>query len=144
MAGMALGKVVATEVSALLNRLYLCDDKKMREQILMSSNNILTMRDYAIKMMATRMQVDSGSSEAERKIKSRIASLASPTLGKIYREVVEISQRLHASKGTYKHNSFQCLMAAQLLDKNSPFKILKAAPGQGKTFVMILVAHYLL
>ena len=35
-------------------------------------------------------------------------------------------------------------MTAKVLQGALSFKILQAAPGQGKTFVMLLVAHYAL
>ena len=35
-------------------------------------------------------------------------------------------------------------MTAKVLQGALSFKILQAAPGQGKTFVMLLVAHYFL
>lgn len=44
----------------------------------------------------------------------------------------------------YQHNQLQCYMAARLVLKDDAIKIFMTPPGQGKTYVMILVARYLI
>ena len=44
----------------------------------------------------------------------------------------------------YKHNLFQCYMAALTIHSFKRFRVFTAPPGQGKTYVMFLVAHYYL
>lgn len=60
--------------------------------------------------------------------------------------MVALSKELEAyPKSTYCHNEYQCYMASCIVVAGSgKFTAGVVTAGQGKTFVMILVAHYYL
>ena len=43
----------------------------------------------------------------------------------------------------YQHNTYQCFLAAKLYTCNKKWSLLKLAPGEGKTFTIILLARYI-
>lgn len=67
-------------------------------------------------------------------------------LSAAYAKVLKLSERMAGLRGaTYIHRPYQCYMAAKIaVDGTSKFTAAVIGPGQGKTFVMLLLAHYLL
>lgn len=46
---------------------------------------------------------------------------------------------------TYKHNDYQCYIAAMMAKNHtSKFELGVLGPGQGKTYIMLLLGNYLL
>ena len=43
---------------------------------------------------------------------------------------------------TYKHDDYQCQIAADVVMSKSNILVALMGPGQGKTFVMLLSAYY--
>ena len=61
-------------------------------------------------------------------------------LDRAYREVTTISQSFAQATQDYKHNEYQCLLAAELFANDAKWQLLMLPPGEGKTFVLLLLA----
>ena len=62
----------------------------------------------------------------------------------IYLDLIKLSKEHSELWTRYNHNSYQCYMAALIINAKKNLRLLLAEPGQGKTFVMILVALYMI
>ena len=93
--------------------------------------------------LAKKQRTDKGVSQSklEDTINKILESM--PEVSEIYNQILTISETMAAMpRATYRHNVYQCFIAARLVNGDPPFVAGVVAAGQGKTFVMLLVARY--
>lgn len=138
------GKLPVMDLENLLKDLCNLDSKDAKK-VITEATSLKGLMESIAYLQQQRSCIDT----TKDSFTKQVALLAANELGveDVWKRILIVSEALQScaldKNVGYKHNPYQCLLAAQLCAKTKPWKMLLLAPGQGKTFVMMLVARYL-